>query len=62
MFLATPVMRTVDRIKHPSTRAAMTRTRLSLVSRFILANMLERSRQVKENLHIFKVPLALKIG
>lgn len=36
MFLATPVMRTVERIEQPSTRQEMTRTRFSLDSLYIL--------------------------
>src|SRR6266540_1564704 len=42
VFFATPVMRTVERIELPSTRAAITRTRFSVLSLFILTIILER--------------------
>ena len=46
VFFATPVMRTVERMEQPSTKAEMTRTRSEVLKRFILTIMLERSCNV----------------
>jgi len=48
LLFGTPVVRTVALIEHPSTRATMTRPSLSLVSTFVLAIVLDRSRSVKD--------------
>ncbi len=47
VFLATPVIRTVERMELPSTNAAMTWTRRAVLSLFILTIMLEQTRKVK---------------
>jgi hypothetical protein len=46
VFLLTPVMRTVERIEQPSTRALTTATRLAVLSLFIVTIMHERSGNV----------------
>lgn len=53
VFLAMPVIRTVARIELPSTRAAITRTRSSLVSLFTLTIMLEWSSIIKKIIDYF---------
>jgi len=45
--METPVMRTVARMEHPSTKARTTAQRFSVVSLFILTFMHERSSNVK---------------
>ena len=47
VFLAAPVMRTVERMELPSTSAPKTCTRFYIVSLFILTIMLDRSSKVK---------------
>ena len=51
VFLAAPVMRTVERIELPSISAPKTCTRFCIVSLFILTIMLDRSRNVKGRNH-----------
>ena len=47
VFFAAPVMRTVPRIDTPSTRQPMICARLSVLNRFILTIMLERTGIIK---------------
>src|SRR5207253_626052 len=54
---ATPVMRDVERMLLPSTKAATTRVCCSLLSRFILTIMLEQCREVKGNLRNMRIIL-----
>ena len=49
VFLLTPVMRTVERIEHPSTRAETTATCLAVLSLFILTIMLDRVGNVNKH-------------
>ena len=53
VFLAMPVVRTVERIEHPSTRQLTTRIRSSLLSRFILTIMLVREGIVNMQASVF---------
>src|ERR1700733_2282660 len=51
VFRATPVMREVERMLFPSTRAATTLTRSSFVSAFIMSIMLEQMEGVKKKMN-----------
>jgi hypothetical protein len=44
VFIATPVMRHVERSEQPSIRQEITRDRVAVSSRFMLNTMRERSR------------------
>src|SRR4051812_5837533 len=59
VFFATPVMRTMLRIEHPSTRAEMTWQRLAVGSLFILTIMLEQSCIVNVKAAIFHKRLSI---